>query len=185
MDLELKKLKGKVIENIHLSEDGENVLFSTNTQEYLYSGYGDCQSTVYVSDIVTPENILGEELIKVEKLYLSITIEACNINDGLCEIGFNKKDIKKIEIDGFNVLKNETYLTPEKIYGVKFVSKKGICLLIYRNRSNNSSDDGNMYCCEYTDLRSINNKLLIVIDGKLKDLGHINEITNTYNKKGE
>jgi len=102
----------KIVWRIYISECKSYLMFFDGYRDgFLYETEGDCCSSCYFEDILNIENLLGEEVIGIEKKY------------------FTKEESHNFE---------SKYRDAESIdlYGYLLKTKKGYVDIIYRNESN-------------------------------------------------
>lgn len=66
----MNDLKGKVILDIYVSDDREDMQFVTTQGPQFFSVDGDCCSQSYFYEVNSPENILGKQVSDVQELDL-------------------------------------------------------------------------------------------------------------------
>lgn len=106
----LGALLGKLIKKIRLDMINYFIQFETDQGFFGYFAYGDCCSESWINHISGLQALIGEKVLKVEK------VDMGEIEKG--QVGFSGKQ----------------YL--EKIYSYKIFTSQGICEIEMRNASN-------------------------------------------------
>lgn len=107
----MEGLKDKIIKEINVFGDyHDNIQFLTDGEQQCYNAYGDCCSSSFFSEILNPQNILGQKITEVKEI-----------------------DLEPGEAP---IRKGTSEDDHEQIYGIHITSEKGTCTIIFRNHSN-------------------------------------------------
>lgn len=103
----LKAIAGKRIERLEVGDQEGQLRFTVKDgAPVVWQTEGDCCSETWFADIIGTENLVGHEVLKAEE------IEVPAVED------------------------NRTRQEEDQFYGVRLVTEKGPCEIIYRNSSN-------------------------------------------------
>lgn len=107
----MNEIIGHTIKNLSLEDGGENLVFTTEKGNIIYTTYSECCSRSFFSDIEGLDNLLGEKVLSVTERQ-----------------EWTDEETKKAESQGdYDSL---------SLYGYIIKTQKGTCDIEFRNDSN-------------------------------------------------
>lgn len=97
--IDLKCLIGKIIKNITISKESEQITFETDAKYYIYNAYADVRGSSWIEFIDGIKYLIDQKIVKIDKKYtsreganehqyLNIMNYEIHTEKGICTIGF-------------------------------------------------------------------------------------------------